>query len=61
ASSLAASHSVTAAEESIHSDTINTMTIMGKTYSNTATKTALEPEETKQAININDKLQLQIR
>ncbi|MEL0628345.1 TonB-dependent siderophore receptor [Psychromonas aquatilis] len=61
ASALAASHSVTAAEESIQSDTIDTMTIMGKTYRNTATKTALEPEETPQAINIIDNQQLEIR
>jgi iron complex outermembrane recepter protein len=50
------------ADESVAEyDTVDTMTVMGKTYRNTATKTVLEPEETPQAINIIDNDQLEIR
>lgn len=54
ASALAVSHHTIANEQSLQSNTIETMTIMGKTYRNTATKTVLESEETPQAINIID-------
>ncbi|WP_165311772.1 TonB-dependent siderophore receptor [Vibrio ziniensis] len=40
------------------SDSVETVTILGKTYRNTATKTALEPEETPQAISVIEQEEL---
>ncbi|NOH44871.1 TonB-dependent siderophore receptor [Vibrio cyclitrophicus] len=40
---------------------IETVTIMGKAYRNTATKSALEPEETPQGITVIDEAQLEQR
>ncbi|WP_435237698.1 TonB-dependent siderophore receptor [Psychromonas sp. PT13] len=42
------------AETQGHDSDIETISILGKTYRNTATKTALQPEETPQAINVID-------
>lgn len=43
------------------SDSVETVTILGKTYRNTATKTALEPEETPQAISVIEQEELEQR
>ncbi|MGF1764512.1 TonB-dependent siderophore receptor [Aliivibrio kagoshimensis] len=40
---------------------IETVTVMGKAYRNTATKSAIEPEETPQGITVIDEEQLEIR
>ncbi|CAK2423237.1 TonB-dependent receptor-like protein [Vibrio crassostreae] len=40
---------------------VETVTIMGKAYRNTATKSALEPEETPQGITVIDEEQLEQR
>lgn len=56
------SHPVLAADE-VAQDTAQqeTITVMGKAYRNTATKTALEPEETPQGISIIEGEQLEQR
>ncbi|PML48222.1 ligand-gated channel protein [Vibrio lentus] len=51
-----AEETVTAADSNIE-----TVTIMGKAYRNTATKSALEPEETPQGITVIDEEQLEQR
>ncbi len=61
AAALAAPYTVMADEADKQGTYFDTMTVMGKTYRNTATKTVLEPEETPQAINIIDNEQLEIR
>lgn len=40
---------------------IETVTVLGKAYRNTATKSALEPEETPQGITVIDEEQLEQR
>lgn len=50
--------SLYAAEESSEQDTI---TVLGQTYRNTATKTSLDPEETPQAISVIDSEQFENR
>ncbi|MFP3345577.1 TonB-dependent receptor plug domain-containing protein, partial [Halomonas sp. SIMBA_159] len=39
----------------------DTITVLGETYRNTATKTALTPEETPQAISVIDRETLDLR
>ncbi|MBE8557824.1 TonB-dependent siderophore receptor [Vibrio cyclitrophicus] len=51
-----AEDTITAADSNIE-----TVTIMGKAYRNTATKSALEPEETPQGITVIDEAQLEQR
>ena len=51
-----AEETVTAADSNVE-----TVTIMGKAYRNTATKSALEPEETPQGITVIDEAQLEQR
>ena len=45
---------IMAAEETNNATELDTMSVMGKAYRNTATKTSLAPEETPQAINVID-------
>ncbi|MDA0134529.1 TonB-dependent siderophore receptor [Vibrio harveyi] len=56
-SALIAGHAV--ADEDVTQ--LETMTVLGKTYRNTATKTSLEPEETPQAITIITKDEMDLR
>ncbi|WP_407832131.1 TonB-dependent siderophore receptor [Vibrio rotiferianus] len=56
-SSLIAGHAV--ADEDVTQ--LETMTVLGETYRNTATKTSLEPEETPQAITIITKDEMDLR
>ena len=60
ASALAISHSAIA-DEITDVTTIDTISVLGKTYRNTATKTVLEPEETPQAINVVESEELEYR
>lgn len=56
------SHPVLAADETKQDTTqLETITVMGKAYRNTATKTALEPEETPQGITVIEGEQLEQR
>ncbi|USD40276.1 TonB-dependent siderophore receptor [Vibrio sp. SCSIO 43135] len=50
----------TVAEETDSSD-VETISVLGKAYRNTATKTSLEPEETPQAINVIESETLEAR
>ncbi|RBW41401.1 TonB-dependent siderophore receptor, partial [Psychromonas sp. B3M02] len=50
---LFSSH-IVAAEQSDNVTELDTISVMGKAYRNTATKTSLTPEETPQAINVID-------
>ncbi|EPG0531442.1 TonB-dependent siderophore receptor [Vibrio harveyi] len=56
-SALIAGHAV--ADEDVTQ--LETMTVLGETYRNTATKTSLEPEETPQAITIITKDEMDLR
>ncbi|EMB9230402.1 TonB-dependent siderophore receptor [Vibrio harveyi] len=56
-SALIAGHAV--ADEGVTQ--LETMTVLGETYRNTATKTSLEPEETPQAITIITKDEMDLR
>ncbi|WP_390337730.1 TonB-dependent siderophore receptor [Vibrio harveyi] len=56
-SALIAGHAV--ADEDVTQ--LETMTVLGETYRNTATKTSLEPEETPQAITIITKDEIDLR
>ncbi|EKO3799567.1 TonB-dependent siderophore receptor [Vibrio harveyi] len=56
-SALIAGHAV--ADEDVTQ--LETMTVLGETYRNTATKTSLEPEETPQAITIITKVEMDLR
>ena len=60
---LTAFSAQTLAEETVTAadSNIETVTIMGKAYRNTATKSALEPEETPQGITVIDEEQLEQR
>lgn len=49
------------AEQQEATNTIETMSVLGQTYRNTATKTSLEPEETPQAISVIDAETLELR
>lgn len=52
-----------ASNQTTQADNVATesITVLGQTYRNTATKTALQPEDTPQAINVIDNEQLEIR
>lgn len=58
---IATPYTVIAGEQNSQLENIDTITVKGKTYRNTATKTVLAPEETPQAINIIEREQLEIR
>jgi iron complex outermembrane receptor protein len=60
AAALAMPNLALAAEDTENSS-IDSITVLGQTYRNTATKTSLEPEETPQAINTIDNEQLETR
>jgi iron complex outermembrane receptor protein len=57
---LAALSGVSVAEE-LSNDESETITVLGTTYRNTATKTALQPEETPQGVSVVDNEQLEQR
>jgi len=50
-----------AADQITQVDEAESITVLGETYRNTATKTALQPEETPQAINVIDSEQIKNR
>ena len=52
---------VALAAEDTEDSSIDTITVLGETYRNTATKTSLEIEETPQVINTIDSEQLENR
>ncbi|TEW54655.1 TonB-dependent siderophore receptor [Psychromonas sp. RZ22] len=59
--SLLASATVYADQEDNQTYSLETVSVLGQTYRNTATKTSLEVEETPQAINVVDSEQLEER
>ena len=59
--SLLASNFVYAEQKTEVNAPVETISVLGKTYRNTATKTSLEPEETPQAISVIDSEALDMR